>query len=222
VVLNIGWSSPERCRESNDYILEAVSRYPARLFGFGMVDFNSPETAIDELNRVVNNGIKGVGEVRFTGAQLRDPQSIQLIMKYIIDKGLILMVHASEPIGHAYPGKGDATPDLLYPFIVHFPNLKLVCAHWGGGLPFYSLMPEVKKALSQVYFDSAASPYLYSPQIYAEIAALAGNQHLLFGSDFPLLTPKRLLIEIDGLNLTESTRNRLLYANAAALLGISE
>ena len=97
-----------------------------------------------------------------------------------------------------------------------------MCAHWGGGLPFYALMPEVKKALGQVYFDSAASPYLYSPQIYTEIAALVGDQQVLFGSDYPLLTPRRLLRDIDSLHLPESTRNQLLYANAASLLGISE
>lgn len=222
VILNIGWSSAELCRESNDYIMESVARYPKRLFGFGMVDFSSPETAIKELDRCHKNGIKGIGEVRFSSSQLGDPRSIRPILDYIMDKDLILLIHTSEPVGHAYPGKGDSTPDLLYPFINSFPNLKLVCAHWGGGLPFYSLMPEVKKALGQVYFDSAASPYLYSPQIYTEIAALVGDQQVLFGSDYPLLTPRRLLRDIDSLHLPESTRNQLLYANAASLLGISE
>jgi uncharacterized protein len=222
VALNIGWSTPGLCHESNDYILEAVSRHPKRLFGLGMVDFDSPDSAIDELDRCVKNGIKGVGEVRFSSAQLCDPRSIQPVVEYIIDKGLILLVHASEPLGHPYPGKGDSSPELLYPFINRFPKLKLVCAHWGGGLPFYALMPEVKKALNQVYFDSAASPFLYSPQIYTETASLIGDRHMLFGSDYPLLEPKRLLKEISGLNLPETTLHRLLYANAAALLGISE
>jgi uncharacterized protein len=221
VVLNIGWSSPELCHESNDYILEAVSRFPKRLFGLAMVDFNSPDSAIDELDRCVENGIKGVGEVRFSSAQLCDPRSIQPVIEYIIDKNLFLLVHSSEPLGHPYPGKGDSSPELLYPFINRFLKLKLVCAHWGGGLPFYALMPEVKKALNRVYLDSAASPFLYSPQVYIETAALMGDQHILFGSDYPLLEPKRLLKEISGLNLPESTSHRLLYANAAALLGIS-
>ncbi len=222
LILNIGWSSAELCRESNDYIMESVAHYPKRLFGFGMVDFSSPDTAIKELERCLKNGIKGVGEVRFSSSQLGDPRSIQPIMDVIIDNNLILLVHTTEPVGHAYPGKGDSTPDLLYPFINSFPNLKLVCAHWGGGLPFYALMPEVKKALDRVYFDSAASPYLYSPQIYREIPALIGDQHILFGSDYPLLTPKRLLKDVDGLKLTESTRDRFLYSNAAELLGIIE
>ncbi len=221
VVLNINWSNDELCAESNDYILDAVSRYPGRLYGFGMINFNSPVKSIKEIDRCKMNGLKGIGEVRFSTAQLSQPQSVKPIIDYIIEKELILLIHTSEPVGHSYPGKGDSTPDLLYPFIGHFPGLKLVCAHWGGGLPFYSLMPEVNQALKQVYFDSAASPYLYSPQVYPEVASLVGDRHVLFGSDYPLLTPERLLKDVNNSQLSATTRNRFLYDNAAALLGIS-
>jgi predicted TIM-barrel fold metal-dependent hydrolase len=222
VVLNIGWSSPELCRESNDYIIESVARYPEKLFAFVMVDFNSPQTAINELARCVKTGIKGVGEVRFSSDHLSDPGKIKPVLDYIIENELILLVHTSEPLGHSYPGKGDSTPALIYPFITRFPNLKLVCAHWGGGLPFYALMPEIKRALSQVYFDSAATPYLYSPGIYNTMTSSVGDQKLLFGSDYPLLNPQRLLKEMETLNLPETTLNRILYTNAAALLGLSK
>jgi predicted TIM-barrel fold metal-dependent hydrolase len=221
VALNIGWNNIDLCRESNDYIIESIARYPNKLYGFCMIDFTSPETAVKELGRCVKNGIRGVGEVRFSISQLKNPRTILPIVDFIIEKNLILLVHTSEPVGHMYPGKGDSTPDLLIPFISQFPDLKLVCAHWGGGLPFYALMPEIKKTLSQVYFDSAASPYLYTPQVYKEIPDLVGDQHVLFGSDYPLLTPKRLLKDLDNLGLPEPTLNRFLYANAANLLGIS-
>ncbi len=221
VVLNINWSSAELCRVSNDYLSEAVTRYPGRLYGFGMIDFSSPDKAIGEIDRCVQNGMKGIGEVRFSRAQLSKPECIQPILEYIIENKLILLTHTSEPVGHTYPGKGDSTPALLYPFIKRFPELKLVCAHWGGGLPFYSLMPEVKKAIGQVYFDSAASPYLYSPQVYTEVPAVIGDQHVLFGSDYPLVNPERLLQDINNLQFPEKTRNRFLYDNAAKLLGIS-
>ena len=222
VVLNINWSDPELCRQSNDYIMESIARYPERLFAFVMVDFNSPETALNELARCVKSGIKGVGEVRFSREQLSDPVNIQLVLDYIVKNKLILLIHTSEPLGHTYPGKGDSTPDLLYQFIGRSPDLKLVCAHWGGGLPFYAMMPRVKKTISHVYFDSAASPFLYSPVIYNQVSSLVGDHKMLFGSDYPLLSPKRLLQEIDSLNLPAQTRERLLYANAATLLGVSE
>jgi predicted TIM-barrel fold metal-dependent hydrolase len=81
-------------------------------------------------------------------------------------------------------------------------------------------MPEVNKALQNVYFDSAASPYLYQPQIYSQVVSLAGPGHVLFGSDYPLLKPRRLIREIQALNLNENIQNQILGLNASTLLGI--
>jgi predicted TIM-barrel fold metal-dependent hydrolase len=219
VVLNINWSSLELCRETNDYILESISRYPRRLIGFGMVALDSVETAIEEIERCRKHGIKGIGEIRPTLGWLRN-STIEPLIQSIIEKGLVLLTHVSEPVGHVYPGKGDITPEALYPFISKFPGLKLVCAHWGGGLPFYALMPEVKKTLENVYFDSAASPFLYHPQVYGQVAQLAGPEKVLFGSDYPLIPPKRLLTEIEQLKFPPKFKSQLLGENAARLLGL--
>jgi uncharacterized protein len=221
VILNLAWGNAELCRETNDYIIESIKKYPQRLYGFCMVDFNSPDLALEELERCVKHGIKGVGEVRFSNEQLRNLHYLQPVMNYIIENNLIMVIHTTEPIGHHYPGKGDTTPDYIYPFIHHFSGLKLVCAHWGGGLPFYSLMPKARSTFAHVYFDSAASPYLYSPRIYTLVAELVGDNRMLFGTDYPLLSPKRLLKEIDSLNIPEPARSRILYANAAELLEIN-
>lgn len=141
------------------------------------------------------------------------------MVQKIIDCKLILLTHSSEPLGHLYAGKGDLTPEALYPFIKSFPELKLVCAHWGGGLPFYALMPEVRQSLNNVYFDSAASPFLYQAQVYQQVARLVGPKKILFGSDFPLMSPGRLLKEIQDLDLSGGDKDRLLAGNAKILLG---
>jgi hypothetical protein len=147
---------------------------------------------------------------------------IKPIVDLIIQNNLILLTHASEPVGHQYSGKGEATPDMLYTLITAFPDLKLVCAHWGGGLPFYALMPEVKAALQNVYFDTAASPFLYTPQVYAQVAQLVGADKILFGSDFPLIPQRRFLKEITALDLPEETKNKILAGNAKKLLGLPD
>ena len=64
VVLNIGWSSHELCRETNDYIMEAIARYPRRLVGFCAVQPLAGEKAIVELERCIKGGVKGIGELR--------------------------------------------------------------------------------------------------------------------------------------------------------------
>ncbi|MBA7564439.1 hypothetical protein ES708_06102 [subsurface metagenome] len=222
VIVNIGWTTHELCVETNDYILESIARYPQRLIGFCTVQPHSYEAAITEIERCAKAGIRGVGEIRpdIQLFDLRDEEVIEPLIKVIRKHKLILLTHASEPVGHNYPGKGAITPDMLYPFITSHPDLTIVCAHWGGGLPFYALMPEVKQAMNNVFFDTAASPFLYSPQIYNQVIQLVGAERILFGSDYPLLTQSRLLEEIRSLDLPEATRDLILSGNAQRLLGI--
>ena len=224
VILNIGWTTHELCVETNDYILEATSRYPDRLMGFGAVQPNSLEAATSEIERLAEGGIKGIGELRpdVQFFDLLDDEIMNPFVETLERHNLILLLHTSEPIGHSYPGKGVITPDMLYPFISRYPQLAVICAHWGGGLPFYSLMPEVKKALSNVYFDSAASPFLYRPEIYRAVAELTGSDKILFGSDYPLLEPNHLVKEIKSLDLPAATENRILARNARRLLGLPD
>jgi len=222
VILNGGWATHELCVETNDYILESVARYPKRLIGFCTVQPQSLEAAIAEIERCVRGGAKGVGEIR-PDMQLLDitePEIIEPFIEVIRENNLILLTHASEPVGHQYQGKGSITPGLLYDLITRFPDITLVCAHWGGGLPFYALMPEVKEAMSNVYFDSAASPYLYDAQVYNRVIDLIGAEKILFGSDYPLLTQNGLLKEIDSLDLPLETKDLILSGNARRLLGI--
>jgi predicted TIM-barrel fold metal-dependent hydrolase len=222
VILNYGWTTHELCLETNDYIMESVSRYPQRLVGFCAVQPQSPEAAIAEIERCAKAGIKGVGELRpdLQLFDLGDEMVMAPLVEALKQNKLIMLIHASEPVGHDYPGKGCITPDILYPFITGFPDLKLVCAHWGGGLPFYALMPEVKKAMANVYFDTAASPFLYTPEVYEQVTQLVGADKILFGSDYPLLTQSRLLKEIEALDLAQETKELILSANAQRLLGI--
>ncbi|MBM2824358.1 MAG: Amidohydrolase [Dehalococcoidales bacterium] len=222
VALNIAWSNTELCVETNNYILESITRYPKRLIGFCSVPPGSPEGALKEIERCSKQGIKGVGEIRPEAPWLTTGNLgiMKPIIETIMRHNLILLTHASEPVGHQYPGKGDITPEVLYPLITGYPDLILVCAHWGGGLPFYALMPEVKRAMSNVFVDTAASPYLYSPQVYRQVVQMIGDDKILFGSDYPLLTPGRLLKEIKSLELPAETERLILSGNARRLLGI--
>ncbi|UCD54063.1 MAG: amidohydrolase [Dehalococcoidia bacterium] len=222
VILNIGWATHELCVETNDYILESIARYPNRLVGFCAVQPRSIEAAIAEIERCVKGGMRGIGELRpdvqfldFNDEEMMDP-----FIEVVREHKLILLTHASEPAGHQYPGKGGVTPDILYPFIERLPDLTIVCAHWGGGLPFYALMPEVKKAMSNVFFDTAASPFLYSSQVYNQVVQLVGGDKILFGSDYPLLTQGRVLEEISSLDLSQETKSLILSGNTQRLLGI--
>ena len=221
VVLNIAWSSSALCHETNQYLLEAAARYPRRLTAFGMVRLDDPHAALAEIEILAGGGARGIGEIRPDVSWLQNPELVRPVIQAIADRRLLLLTHASEPIGHQYQGKGCVTPQSLYGFLCAFPDLPIVCAHWGGGLPFYALMPEVRKSLQNVYFDSAASSYLYQPAVFRLVAALGGADKILFGTDFPVLKQGRLLKEIDSQPWAAGERDQFLAGNALRLLGLA-
>lgn len=135
----------------------------------------------------------------------------------MVKKDLPLLLHVTESVGHAYAGKDRTDLWGLYTWIQRNPDLHIVLAHWGGGLFFYELMPEVREACRRVYYDTAASPFLYDPRIYDIALRIAGRDRILLGSDFPLIHPRRYLKEIDSLGLAAEETCGLLGLNAARL-----
>ncbi|MBF8299350.1 MAG: metal-dependent hydrolase-like protein [Dehalococcoidia bacterium] len=220
VLVNIGWSDHGLCRETNDYLLAAAARYPKRLAVFCGVNPSAGKEAVQEIARCAGLGALGVGELHpdYQGYSLSDVAVMRPVMEAAAHLGLVVLTHASEPVGHEYPGKGAVTPDILYRFIVAFPESPIILAHWGGGLPFYALMPEVRKSLANVYFDSAASPFLYEASIFEKVVSLVGAERVLFATDYPLITQERLLLQVQEAGLTSRARDRILGGNAAALL----
>jgi predicted TIM-barrel fold metal-dependent hydrolase len=81
-------------------------------------------------------------------------------------------------------------------------------------------MPEVRDGLENVYFDTAASPFLYGPQVFETVAGLIGSEKILLGSDFPLLRPGRLLKQIGESALPTVEAEAITGSNAATLLGL--
>jgi predicted TIM-barrel fold metal-dependent hydrolase len=220
VIVNYGWSTPELCIETNDYILETVARYPNRVVGFCSVsDYNS-SASLAEIERCARGGVRGVGELRPDTQKPLTPENMAEFSWLIREHRLLLLTHSSEPVGHLYPGKGAVTPEMLYGFIANLPDVPVICAHWGGGLPFYTLMPEVRKSLENVYFDTAISPFLYRPEIYVEVSRLVGADRILFGSDYPVMSPGRILREIEGVGLSHEERRLITSDNARRLLTI--
>ena len=100
--------------------------------------------AVDELRRCAGEGLHGVGELNADaqGFDLSETAADE-VAGACNALGIPLVLHCSEPVGHDYPGKGTATPNKVAAFALRHPGLRLICAHLGGGLPFYAHMPEV-------------------------------------------------------------------------------
>ena len=222
VVMGMGWTDCDVAREANDYLIEAVSAHPDRLTGFASINPAWGEAAVQEAQRCAAAGLRGFGELHpdTQGFDVADAATMSSLMELARALDLPLLLHCSEPVGHQYPGKGSTTPDKVWRLIENFPDNSIICAHWGGGLPFYALMPEVEEGLRNVYFDSAASPFLYRPGVYRAVADVVGAERILFASDYPLMPHSRPLSEVAGEPMPERQRRRILGENAARLLGL--
>jgi hypothetical protein len=223
VVFGFGWREMDLCRRDNDYVLESVARYPDRLIGFAIVNPMCGAEAVREIERCAASGLRGVGELMPDGQgyRLDDEKVMAPIVEVAADKDMVLLTHCSEPVGHIYPGKGTVTPDEVIRFARLFPQAVIVCAHWGGGTIFYELMPEVARIMCNVYYDTAASLYVYQDDIF-ELAARWAPSKVLFATDFPLIPPERFIQRMQAARVPTATLRRMLGGNAWRILKLGE
>src|SRR5262249_48369016 len=124
VAVGFWWDDPALAEEHAAYILDAAARHPGRIVPF-VPRFDATGAA--------GSGPIGVGEVR-----IADPARFAASVAP-------LLVHCSEEVGHAYPGKiGGLTAGGLWRLLQAQPEARVIAAHWGGGFPFYVLMREVR------------------------------------------------------------------------------
>jgi len=222
VVFGFPWKSKEIFQFHNDYIMEAVERYPERLIGLCCFDPLHKET-VAEAVRCLEGGLSGIGEIAFYQSGIDDTALDRLtpLMEICHDRDLPFLIHTNEPVGHIYPGKTPNTLKQIYNLVNRFSKNKIVLAHWGGGIFFFNLLKkDVKESLKNVYFDTAASPFLYAPQIYRYAKEIAGLDKILFGSDFPLLKPIRYFKELEKTGLQKGQIESICGKNAAKLLNL--
>ena len=224
VIVNFVWQDSALCRLANDYVLESAAASGGRLLPFCIVQPAAGDEARAEVERCARAGALGLGELRpdNQGFDLAASPEADLLIWAAKAYNLALLFHVSEPVGHEYPGKGGLALGSLYRFIEKAPGVTVIAAHWGGGLPFYGLMPRVKKALATTYFDTAASRLLYSPGVYRHVISILGVERILFGSDFPFLAQRRCLRETKRVDLDEEEKRLILGGNALRLLGLPD
>lgn len=215
VLCGFPWSDHQLCVDHNDYMAVAAGEYPDRIKWLATI-LPGASSAPEEAEQCFRAGAVGIGELNADGQgfDLAEPDVLAPIVEVCEAWDRPIMFHCSEPVGHMYPGKGTATPDRLLRFLERFPGVRVIAAHWGGGLPFYELMPEVEKLTRNVLYDSAASTYLYQFPVFRNVIELAGARRVLFASDFPVLGQERLLKRVKRLQLAWDTRNLILSENA--------
>lgn len=200
VAAGFWWRDRGRRGEHAAYLLAATVRYPDRIVPF------VPQGAGEALP-----GASGCGELREA-----DPRRIE-------PGALPLLAHCSEEVGHQYPGKaGGLTPAALWALLEAQPETRVIAAHWGGGFPFYALMPEVRRVIDdgRLVFDTAASSLLYGHDAVRRGIDLAGVEAVCWGSDFPLRDQQLDRAAIEAALPPGPERDAVLGGNAARFLDL--
>ncbi|NLY67499.1 MAG: amidohydrolase family protein, partial [Tissierellia bacterium] len=219
VIFGFAFKDMGLCRYVNDYVADAIKRYPDKLIGYMVLDPTSDEME-KEIDRCMYLGLKGVGELFPYGQEfdITDTKQMSSLCNYCIERDLPVMIHTNEAVGHYYSGKTNTTAVEASIFAQNYPDLKIILAHWGGGLLFYELMPEIRRQNKNVYYDTAASPFLYDKKIYKVAKEIGILDKVLFGSDYPLIPMKRYLKEIAISGLNDMEQALVCGENAKDLL----
>lgn len=202
-------------RVTNDYILETSKRIP--VVPFILVDLWDEDFSFSELERCFSLGARGIGEFATYDRSLGmdELKMLDPLAEFLQERRGILFLHVNEPVGHNYPGKTTVEVRALIDFIERHKELQVILAHLGGGLCFFEFMPEVRESLRNVYYDLAATPFLYDERVYLFVEAFL-SEKVLFGSDFPLLPYGRYAKGLD--RMTPENREKVLSRNAERVL----
>lgn len=207
------------CREMNDYLFDAAHRFPGRIVPLAVV---SPLAAGAECEaeRAFDMGAAGLGELFPDGQSfdLRLPEHLRVLCGICSEREKFMLFHTAEQAGHNYAGKGAYGAREAAAFCRNFPLVRVIFAHFGGGLWVFSAMPEMHLLMRNAMFDTAAWPWLYSHEVMDAIFAIGAGDKILFGSDWPILNFSRYEKLIARTNLSDTQKTSLLYGNACRLL----
>ncbi len=216
VLLGWYWQHESTCRWHNEVIAEWVRTAPERFIGFASILPN--ENVLAQLAAAESLGLCGVGELH-PGVQGFDSQSKywRTMAQWCAQHDWPVNCHATAEDGKDHP-LAIATPLKDYLRMAqHAPALKLILAHWGGGLP----LREGVHLPANIYVDCAASPLLYPDSPVRRVIDAIGAERVLYGSDYPLRLYPRQQLQAEMTRFLASIRqdSTLSPTERSAILG---
>jgi uncharacterized protein len=214
-----------RKRLGNSEVLEAARANPDVLIPFGSVDPHKGKLAVREAQELIEAGVRGFKFHPNTQAFWPNDHEWFPLYDVIAQAGLIALFHSGTTgIGAGMPGGGGVRLKYSNPMAVddvaaEFPGMDIILAH--PSFPWQEEALSVAMHKAQVYIDlSGWSPKLFPP-VLVQYANNVLQDKVLFGSDYPVITPDRWLRDLESTALKPELRPKLLKENAARLLGLA-
>jgi predicted TIM-barrel fold metal-dependent hydrolase len=215
-----------RKRLGNSEVLEAARANPDVLIPFGSVDPLAGEEAVRRARRLItDHGVRGFKFHPSLQAFSPDDRSYYPLYSVIEEAGLPAVFHTGQTgIGAGLPGGRGiklrlSNPMLLDDVAADFPGMPVILAH--PSVPWQDEAISIATHKANVYIDlSGWSPKYFPPQLVRAASSLLQDK-VLFGTDYPLLTPERWLRDFELLEVKPEVRPKILKHNAARLLGLA-
>jgi uncharacterized protein len=209
----------------NEEVAEAAAASGGVLIPFASIDPFRGQAGVARARALVEHyGVKGFKfHPNIQGFFPNDTMAYGLY-EAIEELGAIALFHTGQTgIGAGVPGGGGirlkySNPLHIDDVAVDFPDMKIILAH--PSFPWQDEALSIATHKPEVYIDlSGWSPKYFPPQLVQYANTLLQDK-VLFGSDFPLLTPDRWLAEFAKLPIKDEVRPKILKHNAARLLGL--
>ena len=213
-----------RKRLGNTEVLAAARANPDVLIPFGSVDPHKGKLAVREARALVEAGVSGFKFHPNTQAFWPNDREHYPLYEVIADAGLIALFHSGTTgIGAGMPGGGGVRLKYSNPMAVDdvaadFPDLEIILAH--PSFPWQDEALAIAVHKPNVYIDLSGWSPKYFPENLIRYTNSQLRHKMLFGSDYPLITPDRWLSDFAKLPIKDEVRPLVLKENAARLLGL--
>jgi uncharacterized protein len=213
-----------RRRLGNEEVLQAARANRDVLIPFASVDPHKGKLAVREARELIEAGARGFKFHPNTQAFWPNDRAVYPLYEVIAAAGLIALFHTGTTgIGAGMPGGGGVHLKYSNPMCVDdvaadFPALDIILAH--PSFPWQEEALAIAVHKPNVYIDLSGWSPKYFPDILVQYINTRLKDKMLFGSDFPLITPDRWLADFEKLPIKDEVRPLVLKQNAVKLLGL--
>jgi predicted TIM-barrel fold metal-dependent hydrolase len=214
-----------RRRLGNADVLAAARDNPDVLIPFASVDPHKGKLGLREARELVESGVRGFKFHPNTQAFWPNDRQWYPLYEVIAEAGLIALFHSGTTgIGAGLPGGGGVRLKYSNPMCVDdvaadFPELQIILAH--PSFPWQDEALAIAVHKPNVYIDLSGWSPKYFPENLIRYTNTQLKHKMLFGSDFPLITPDRWLADFEKLPIKDEVRRLVLKDNAIRLLGLA-
>src|SRR5450432_4130805 len=213
-------------RIPNEEVIDAARENSDMMVAFASIDPHKGKLGVREARRLLKeNGIRGFKFHPTTQGFFPNDRMAYPLYEVIAEHKLPAIFHSGHSgIGTGMRGGGGvrlkySNPMYLDDVAVDFPDLPIIMAH--PSFPWQDEALSVCLHKPQVYIDlSGWSPKYFPPQLI-QYANTQLKHKVLFGSDFPMITPDRWLADFAKIEIKPEVRPLILKENAAKLFGLT-